>query len=142
VGVFLRWGVFGILAVAALLYAYNSSKRLAERQSPAAIQSASPPEAEAPPIDATVLESSEDPTPPQCQVELRVATRALQARRDQEPMDKLMRMQDILFEADASRRLRLEKVARDWYLRDGAEPGPEALKSLVLGDCQRVSRAP
>jgi hypothetical protein len=142
VGVFLRWGVFGILAVAALLYAYNSSKRLAERQSPVATQTASAPESEAPPVDATVLEPSEDPTPPHCQVELLVATRALQARRDQEPMDKLMRMQDILFEADASRRLRLEKVARDWYLHDGAEPGPEALKSLVLGDCQRVSRAP
>ena len=27
--VFLRWGVFGILAVAALIYAYNASKRLA-----------------------------------------------------------------------------------------------------------------
>jgi hypothetical protein len=141
VGVFLRWGVFGILAVAALLYAYNSSKRLAERQSPLASQSAPPPEAEAP-VDAPVLESSEDPTPSHCQVELRVATRALQARRDQEPMDKLMRTQDILFEADAARRLRLEKVARDWYLHDGAEPAPEALKSLVLGDCQRLSRAP
>jgi hypothetical protein len=28
--VFLRWGIFGILGVAALLYAYNASKRLAE----------------------------------------------------------------------------------------------------------------
>ncbi len=26
--VFLRWGIFGILGVAALLYAYNASKRL------------------------------------------------------------------------------------------------------------------
>jgi hypothetical protein len=30
-GVFLRWGVFGILGVAALIYAYNANKQLAER---------------------------------------------------------------------------------------------------------------
>ena len=29
-GVFLRWGIFGILAVAAMVYAYNASKRMAE----------------------------------------------------------------------------------------------------------------
>ena len=29
-GVFLRWGVLGIVSIAALVYAYNSSKRMAE----------------------------------------------------------------------------------------------------------------
>jgi len=28
--VFLRWGIFGILGVAALLYAYNASKHFAQ----------------------------------------------------------------------------------------------------------------
>ncbi len=44
--VFLRWGIFGILGVAALLYAYNASKRMAERharQTPPAAQAAQRP---------------------------------------------------------------------------------------------------
>lgn len=137
---FLRWGVFGILAVAALLYAYNSSKRLAETRQPPSQVPVSAPEAQesaagpsSPPLDET---------PPHCAQELRVAERALRARREQEPLDRVLRMQDVLFEADAARRQRLEKVARDWYQIEGAEPAPDTLSSRVIADCRRFSPAP
>ena len=37
-GVFLRWGIFGIVVVAALLYAYNASKSLVARRDPGVTQ--------------------------------------------------------------------------------------------------------
>jgi hypothetical protein len=143
--VFLRWGVFGILAVAALLYAYNSSKRLAERRSP-------PPAAQAPAVDAEVPPDEPpeedsgpetlDSTPPHCETELRVAERALQARREHEPLDKLLRAQVIAFENDPTRRQRLVKVATDWYRHEGEEPVAEALRIYVISNCQQFSPAP
>jgi hypothetical protein len=136
--VFLRWGVFGILAVAALLYAYNASRRLAETRGVEVSPEATDPEASAaaPPPEAMVR------VPERCQQELRVAERALQARRQQEPLDKLLRVQLIAFESDPGRRARLEKVAAYWFLLEGADPSQEALRREVVADCERFSPAP
>jgi hypothetical protein len=143
--VFLRWGVFGILAVAALLYAYNSSKRLAERSRPP-VAAQAPADTEIPPDEPPEEdagpETIDDSTPPHCETELRVAERALQARRENEPLDKLLRAQVIAFESDSTRRQRLEKVATDWYRHEGEEPIAEALRIHVISNCQQFSPAP
>jgi hypothetical protein len=150
-GVFLRWGVFGILAVAAMLYAYNASKRMAEhQQSKPALQKPL-----AAPGDASEESYSEDrdaedgqvavaaePGSPACDEELHVADIALKARREDQPLDRLMRSQEIAFQSDARRRQRLEDVARKWFEWRGAEPDAATLRGAVLKDCWRFSPAP
>jgi hypothetical protein len=131
--VFLRWGVFGILAVAALLYAYNASKRLAENRG----ATPSPTDSAAAPAREVLI-----PVPEKCEIELRVAERALEARRNQEPLDKLFRNRLIAFENDRARRARLEKVAADWYLLEGEEPSEAALRREVVADCESVTPGP
>ena len=93
--VFLRWGVFGILAIAALVYAYNASKRLADaRTPPAAPAPATTVTATAAPEDvpargsvAAMPEAKvEQPLDPACAHELLVAQRAVEMRRQGEQM--------------------------------------------------------
>jgi hypothetical protein len=148
--VFLRWGIFGILAVAGLMYAYNASKRMAEKHSaqPATAVSGT---------DSTTAESAAEPepetarvassapastAPPHCQAELVVAQRALEARRDGVPLDRLLRIQEIAWQEPAVRRRRLEDVATRWYEFEGEEPVPEALSIRVVSDCEHFSPAP
>jgi hypothetical protein len=132
--VFLRWGIFGILGVAALLYAYNASKHMAEkrpaRQAPAASEVAQP----APPAAEPVAENSPSP---RCAAELVVAQRALEARVQGEPLDRLLRIQEIAFQ-ESPRRERLEKVATDWYRLEGPAPAPGALSAAVISECNRL----
>jgi hypothetical protein len=146
VSVFLRWGIFGILGVAALLYAYNASKRMAEKhssRSPAvaadqrdtAVTRAAAPEPESKPVPLPTTAA------PHCQAELVIAQRALEARRLGEPIDRLLRIQEIAFQ-EPVRRQRLEKVATRWYELEGEEPIPEALSIAVISDCVRFSPAP
>jgi len=137
VSVFLRWGIFGILAFAGLMYAYNASKRLAERKQsqPATVVSAKP-EAVS---DNTAAQVSVTPA---CQEELDVALLAMKSRRDGEPIDRLLRMQVIAFQPDPKRRQRLETVARKWFDWVGAEPGADALRDTALSDCWKFSPAP
>jgi hypothetical protein len=149
VSVFLRWGVFGILGFAALWYAYNASKQMAEKRA-----------ARAPPVTATAvapvpaqeLAQEQSATPaamplavltasPACEVELLVAQRALEARRQGEPLDRLLRIQEIAFE-EGTRRARLEKVATLWYRLEGDEPIAETLRIAVVSDCVRSSPMP
>ena len=70
-----------------------------------------------------------------------VAQRALEARREGEPIDRLLRIQEIAFQ-EPPRRQRLEKVATRWYQLEGEEPVPEALSIAVISDCERFSPAP
>jgi hypothetical protein len=141
VSVFLRWGIFGIIGFAALLYAYNASKRMAEKHStrePPAVTVADQRAPEAEPAPAPVPAYV---TPPHCEAELIVAQRALQARREGEPLDRLLRIQEIAF-LEPPRRQRLELVATRWYQMEGDEPIPEALRIGVISDCVRFSPAP
>jgi hypothetical protein len=71
-----------------------------------------------------------------------VAERALEARRNQMPLDKLFRIRLIAFEKDLARRARLEKVAADWYLLEGEEPTPADLRREVVADCESVTPEP
>ena len=143
--VFLRWGIFGILGVAGLMYAYNASKQMAAsraaRVAPAAVGTAPP--AEARPDVQAVLAPAPAATsaPAHCEAELVVAQRALAARAEGEPLDRLLRIQEIAFQ-EPVRRHRLEKVATFWFQREGPDTTPEALRASVISDCVMTSPAP
>ncbi len=149
--VFLRWGIFGILAFAGLMYAYNASKSLAARRAanaPAAttVPNAEPasdvsaaPEAAPAPAPAPSARDANDPR--LCEAELVVAQHALTARADGVPLDRLLRIQEIAFQ-EPVRRARLEKVATYWFGFDGPVPSPDALRVGVYSECKRASSAP
>jgi hypothetical protein len=124
-GVFLRWGVFGILVVAALVYAFNASKKLAENR-----------QAKLPTV---VAAPNEIEVPSQCAVELKIAQRALLARQQNHSLDRVLRTADILFEQDAARKKRFEEVAGQWYRFEGPEPTPPALTQAVVDSCLKIS---
>jgi hypothetical protein len=153
--VFLRWGIFGILGVAALLYAYNASKRLAEshgaKPRPVAMEPAggvpddAPAEAEpAPAVEAPAVEAPVEPAravPAHCAAELLVAQRAIELKKAGEPLDRVLRIQEIAWEEAPARRERLEKVATRWYGYEGSfQPG--ALRVAVVNDCLQSAPAP
>lgn len=127
--VFLRWGIFGILAVAGIMYAYNASKKLSEtRRAPAA---QTQPGAGVPVV-----------VPADCEAELAVAELALEARRSGETFDRLLRNQQIAFVNDDRQRARLANVARRWYELEGAEPSSEELGATVVEECRKFTPAP
>jgi hypothetical protein len=149
--VFLRWGVFGILGVAALLYAYNASKRLAEvhagKPKVAAVESANPSTdepREEPGEPAAAVPPPAEPAqevPAQCEAELVIAQRAIALKQAGEPLDRVLRMQEIAWEETPARRERLEKVATRWYGYEGSfQPG--ALRMAVINDCRQSAPAP
>jgi len=155
VSVFLRWGVFGILGVAALLYAYNASKRMADAHAsrppppPISEQASAGQTAEQP---APAESESTQPSAPQpaettvqapapCEAELTVVKRALEMKQRGEPLDRVLRMQEIAWEESPERRKRLELVATRYYGYEGSF-SPAALRSTVINDCQRSAPAP
>jgi hypothetical protein len=146
--VFLRWGVFGILGVAALLYAYNASKRMAEAHAaketpaPAVVEETSP---EAPPVETVPEPPAPAPArataPAHCEAELVVAQRAIDMRKQGDPLDRVLRIQEIAWQEPPARRQRLESVATRWYGYEG-DFAPEALRIAVIGDCVQLSPVP
>jgi hypothetical protein len=150
VSIFLRWGIFGILGVAALLYAYNASKRMAERhpQTPnATVQT----DANAVAATDAVAARATVVTPPApiergpaapayCETELVIAQRAIEARKSAEPLDRLLRIREIAFEDWPPRRARFELVATRFYNYEG-DFIPEALRIAVISDCVQHSPA-
>jgi hypothetical protein len=145
--VFLRWGVFGILGVAGLLYAYNASKRLAEtRAAQPSAPAVSAPAAAAPPTTespraAPVAAPAAAPLSPACEEELLVARRALDMRGQGDPLDRVLRIQEIAWQQDATRRARLAAVATRWHGYEGDFPDA-ALRAIVTADCAPVTPAP
>jgi hypothetical protein len=155
VSVFLRWGIFGILGVAALVYAYNASKRMAETHAaqsvaPALSAPAAPTSAAAlpppPPAAAPIVGAADDshrapPAQAHCEAELIVAQRAIDMRKQGAPLDRLLRIQEIAWQEPLARRQRLEKVATRWYSYEG-EFLPAALRIAVISDCVQSSPVP
>ncbi len=147
VSVFLRWGVFGILGVAGLLYAYNASKRLAEAHAskpapavttPVEAQTVAPQPRDVPaPLPA---EAAPD-VPAHCAAELVVAQRAIDMRKQGEPLDRVLRIQEIAWQEPPLRRQRLEKVATRWFGYE-ADFSPESLRIAVISDCAQNSPPP
>jgi hypothetical protein len=138
-GVFLRWGIFGILGVAALMYAYNASKRLAREHAPDPPVALQPQDTQE---DAVATEPTIAGLSEQCAAELAVARRALQARREGEPLDRLLRIPEIAWQEPPARRERLAQVATRWFNFEGEVPIPAEFRGTVLADCERVSPAP
>jgi len=142
-GVFLRWGILGILSVAALVYAYNASKRMAaahERKTTATVSTPPATEEETEPAEAPDDETAEILSP-HCEVEWLVARRAVELRRQDAPLDRVLRMQEIAWQEPATRRERLEQVATRWY--GHADPiADDALKAAVVSDCEQSVPAP
>ena len=143
-GVFLRWGAFGIIVVAALIYAYNASKGLAERrqQTRAAATSQQGEVQGSEAAEAAPDAEAAAEVTPACEEELQVVEIALAARREQQPIDRLLRHQLIAFQSDPKRRQRLENVATKWFQRSGAEPDETEMRQAVLRDCWLFSPAP
>jgi hypothetical protein len=134
--VFLRWGIFGILGVAALLYAYNASKKFAEQRA-----AKSPPQTAQAPTNAVAAAAvvampapDYDGLTPPCRLELEVAYLAVMARDDGDPFDRVLRMQKIAWQDDAKVRERLTQVAQRWYERTGAVD-PVQMRDAVAVDC-------
>ena len=147
--VFLRWGIFGILLVAALLYAYNASKSLADARARRTVAESAAPRAAPGAEEKPVAERRETPAvspavdaaiSPRCAIELHVARRALEARKQGEPLDRVLRMPEIAWEDSPERRNRLAKVATDWFDHEG-EWTADALRIAVIGDCEQHSPA-
>ena len=143
-GVFLRWGIFGILAVAALVYAYNTLGRLAARHkaAPASVVTAPVhPEGDPPPSTtandapaAPTPQAERDAIPEHCDVELDIARRAAASRSIGEPLDRLLRIQEIAWEKDEKLRERYTQLATHWY----NAPGPvdaARLRREVVAAC-------
>jgi hypothetical protein len=134
--IFLRWGIFGILGVAGLMYAYNASKQMAAKRAarppPVAAQSA---ESEPVADDAATPEAPAETSdvPPRCEQEFTVAQLARDARAQGQPLDRLLRMQEIAFQ-EPPRRARLEKVASFWF-ELASEPTPEELRDSAIRNC-------
>jgi hypothetical protein len=139
-GVFLRWGIFGIIAVAALVYAYNALGHLADRRkaAPPAVAVPAAPE----PVVAAASEPRSRPTPgdasdaipERCQVELDIARRAVESRSIGEPLDRLLRIQEIAWQKDEKLRERYTRIATRWY----DEPTPvdaARLRHDVMAAC-------
>lgn len=154
--VFLRWGVFGMLTVAALVYAYNASKDLAGQHAaknpPAANVQSDEAEADEATADEEAADRAERAPPAEpadigpempegCVEEARVAERALKMRRDGDTLDHLLRIDTIVFQSDEPRRDRLKAVATHWYEREGRDPDASALRSEVLRDCRKALAA-
>lgn len=128
--VFLRWGIFGIIAVAALIYAYNALGHLADRRMAAPAVATAPqavePETSAAPAPASTADvapasqAERDAVPGHCQVELDIARRAAESRSIGEPLDRLLRIQEIAWQKDDKLRERYTQLATRWY----NEPGP------------------
>jgi hypothetical protein len=134
VSVFLRWGVFGILAVAALIYAYNASKDLAGKRRLAAPVVTVPAEAPVPPEATATAGPAPASISGDCELEILVAQRAIEARDAGEPLDRLLRMREIAFEEDVARRERLVTVATRWFGHEGAI-GPFSVRREAAAEC-------
>lgn len=125
---FLRWGIFAIVAFAALWFVYNANKDVTDRQAPASPAATSAVTAQLPPLSAV------------CQVELTIAQNARIARANGDPLDRLLRTQEISFEEDPARRERLSTIARHWFEMEG-EVDPTMLRSAVTSECEQGVQA-
>jgi hypothetical protein len=126
--VFLRWGVFGILSVAGLLYAYNASKDLAKRRQPPAVAAAAAPARDAEQPEPAI------PVSAACELEVVVAQRAIEARDGGEPFDRVLRSREIAFDDDEKRRERLSRVAERWFAHSEAI-GPFSVRRAAAAEC-------
>jgi hypothetical protein len=107
------------------VYAYNAIGHLADRRRPAPATVVAPPAAaaetaatDAPP--RVPARDERDAIPERCQVELDIARRAVESHSIGEPLDRLLRIQEIAWQKDEKLRDRYTRLATRWF----NEPGP------------------
>jgi hypothetical protein len=123
---FLRWGLFAMVAIGALVLAFNASKDMAAaraRRPAAAAPGAAP---------------GTEPATAVCELELAVAERALEARVNGDSLDRLLRVREITLEEDARRRERLASVARRWFVYDRKLDATD-FRNVVMAECAAFS---
>ena len=134
--VFLRWGIFGILGVAGLMYAYNASKRMAEKQ----LRNRDRPECRA----ASRFEAAPEARagdPLQRRVDGRRTARRNWWWRSARSRRAVTACRSIGCCVSRRSRFRTLSVANDsrsgdnWFEWVGAEPSPEALRMRRMRDC-------
>jgi hypothetical protein len=137
-GVFLRWGVFGIIAVAALVYAYNALGHLSDRRKAASAATSEVAPAARDQAHATVASEPQSATPDErdaipahCQVELDIARRAAEAHSIGEPLDRVLRIQEIAWQKDEKLRSRYADLATHWYNEPGPVDGARLRREVV-----------
>jgi hypothetical protein len=119
---FLRWGLFAIVAIGALVLAYNASKDIAATR------------ARRPAAATPGALSGPQPVTAACELELAVAERALEARANGDSLDRLLRVREITLEEDARRRERLAAVARRWFAYE-RKLDPTDFRNVVMAEC-------
>ena len=137
--VFLRWGAFALLSIAALIYAYRVNERsddirakieqqvMAQRAAETARQQSAPA-----PVSAGNVASTRALSPA-CEEAVQLAMEAARARRSGEPLDRVLRQGRIAWEEDPARKRQLTAAAQLGYtLRDVAEP---EIRVVVAKDC-------
>ena len=60
----------------------------------------------------------------------------MSAKRDNEPLDRVLRSQHVAFEENESRRRRLQNLAREWYEGPAMDPEDPAVRRIVLQRCR------
>ena len=84
-------------------------------------------------LPSTAEAAEPAPISPRCEEELLVAQRAREARGKGDPLDRLLRIQEIAFQ-EPTRRARLEKVATYWF-KLPSEPSAEDLRDSAIRNC-------
>ena len=74
------------------------------------------------------------PVSPECEVEIAVAQRAIAARDAGDPLDRALRMREIVFAADETQRERLSVVAKRWFGHTGPI-GPYSIRRDAAAEC-------
>ncbi len=122
--VFLRWGVFALLTIAALIYAYRVNERSSDitaRLEAQRVQSARLPAAEG-------GSATPPPLPADCAGELRAVEAAAASAARGEPLDRVLRRREIAFETDPAEKARLTLAAN----RGFAAPGADATERAAI----------
>ena len=73
-----------------------------------------------------------------CEAEVVVAQRAIEARDAGDPLDRLLRTREIAFETDEKRRERLTQVAKRWFGHVGAI-GPYSVRRDAAAECEQAA---
>ncbi|HPF25354.1 MAG TPA: hypothetical protein P5528_13520 [Steroidobacteraceae bacterium] len=137
--VFLRWGVFGLLAISALIYAYRVNERsddirtrLEERADEQRRKDARSLPAPVDPAAAVLPENVADSA--KCAEAVQLALDAAAAARAGEPLDRVLRQARIAWQEDQVRKAELATAAELGYSL--ADTPPEDIRGVVIEGCR------
>lgn len=132
--VFLRWGAFALLAIAALVYAYRVNEQapaIADRMANANTEAA---DSDEPPIDVV----ADDALPKVCAGIITAMRGARTAAENGDPLDRALRQSVIAFETDPPTQEAMRSAAEAEFVatRDGESRSNE----IAASTCMRLRR--